>query len=133
MHEGSILTDIAWIMVGAMIAALIFQRLRLPPLLGYLIAGFFLGPHLGLWPALVEVENVQELSELGVIFLMFYIGLEFDLEESEQDGIAVAWHTGDEVVCARFGPPRRDVGTSVAARAAFVAGASAPPPACPLP
>lgn len=84
MHEGSILTDIAWIMVGAMVAALIFQRLRLPPLLGYLLAGFFLGPHLGWWPALVHVENVQELSELGVIFLMFYIGLEFDLEKLKQ-------------------------------------------------
>lgn len=44
MHEGSILTDIAWIMVGAMVAALLFQRLRLPPLLGYLVAGFFLAP-----------------------------------------------------------------------------------------
>lgn len=84
MHEGSILTDIAWIMVGAMVAALLFQRLRLPPLLGYLVAGFFLGPHLGWWPALVEVENVMELSELGVIFLMFYIGLEFDLEKLKQ-------------------------------------------------
>ncbi len=84
MHEGSILTDIAWIMVGAMVAALIFQRLRLPPLLGYLLAGFFLGPHLGWWPALVQVENVQEFSELGVIFLMFYIGLEFDLEKLKQ-------------------------------------------------
>jgi CPA2 family monovalent cation:H+ antiporter-2 len=84
MHEGSILTDIAWIMVGAMVAALVFQKLRLPPLLGYLVAGFFLGPHLGLWPALVQVENVQELSELGVIFLMFYIGLEFDLDKLKQ-------------------------------------------------
>lgn len=48
------------------------------------MAGFFLGPHLGWWPALVQVENVQELSELGVIFLMFYIGLEFDLEKLKQ-------------------------------------------------
>ena len=84
MHEGSILPDIAWIMVGAMIAALICQRIKLPPLLGYLMAGFFLGPHLGFWPPLVNQENVSDLSELGVIFLMFYIGLEFDLERLKQ-------------------------------------------------
>ena len=84
MHEGSILPDIAWIMVGAMAAALLCQRLKLPPLLGYLIAGFFLGPHLGLWSAMVNQSNVSDLSELGVIFLMFYIGLEFDLEKLRQ-------------------------------------------------
>lgn len=84
MHEGTILTDIAWIMVGAMVAALLFQKLKLPPLLGFLAAGFFLGPNLDLWPALVHVENVEGLSELGVIFLMFYIGLEFDLERLKQ-------------------------------------------------
>jgi len=84
MHEGSILTDIAWIMVGAMLATLIFQKLRLPPLLGYLVAGCFLGPNLDLWGTLVHLENVHELSELGVIFLMFYIGLEFDLDRLKQ-------------------------------------------------
>ncbi|MDA0350414.1 MAG: cation:proton antiporter [Verrucomicrobia bacterium] len=84
MHEGSILTDIAWIMVGAMVAALVFQKLRLPSLLGFLVVGVFLGPNLGWWPALVRLENVTELSELGVIFLMFYIGLEFDLDRLKQ-------------------------------------------------
>lgn len=78
MPAHSILTDLAWIMLSAAAAALIFQRLKIPLLLGYLVAGFIVGPHLGLWPALVELDNVQELSELGVIFLLFYIGLEFD-------------------------------------------------------
>ncbi len=78
MHEHSILTDLGWILLSAAAAALIFQRLKMPLLIGYIAAGFLVGPHLGLWPALVEIENVQELSELGVIFLLFYIGLEFD-------------------------------------------------------
>jgi CPA2 family monovalent cation:H+ antiporter-2 len=78
MPAHSILTDLAWIMLSAAVAALIFQRLKIPLLLGYIAAGFIVGPHLGLWPTLVELENVQELSELGVIFLLFYIGLEFD-------------------------------------------------------
>ena len=78
MPAHSILTDLAWIMLSAAVAALIFQHLKIPLLLGYIAAGFIVGPHLGLWPALVELDNVQELSELGVIFLLFYIGLEFD-------------------------------------------------------
>ncbi len=78
MHEHSILTDLAWILLSAAAAALILQRFRIPLLIGYLVAGFLVGPHLGLWPTLVVLENVQELSELGVIFLLFYLGLEFD-------------------------------------------------------
>lgn len=80
MHETNILHDLAWIMLAAAIAVIAFQKIKLPPLLGYIAAGFAIGPHLGLWPALVQIENVQELAELGVIFLMFYIGLEFDLD-----------------------------------------------------
>jgi len=78
MHEHSILTDLAWILLSAAAAALILQHFRIPLLIGYLVAGFLVGPHLGLWPTLVVLENVKELSELGVIFLLFYLGLEFD-------------------------------------------------------
>lgn len=78
MHEHSILIDLAWILLSAAATALVLQRFDIPLLIGYLAAGFLVGPHLGLWPTLVVLDNVQELSELGVIFLLFYIGLEFD-------------------------------------------------------
>ncbi|MEC7905865.1 MAG: cation:proton antiporter [Verrucomicrobiota bacterium] len=78
MHAHSIVNDLAWILFAATVAALALHPFRIPLLIGYIVAGFLVGPHLGLWPALVELENVQELSELGVIFLLFYIGLEFD-------------------------------------------------------
>lgn len=80
-HSSPILADLAWIMLAAAIAALICARIKVPSLLGYLFAGFFLGPNLGLWPPLVTLSNVQDLSELGVVFLMFYIGLEFNIEK----------------------------------------------------
>ena len=76
MHEHSIVNDLAWILFTAAVAALALHRFKIPLLIGYIVAGFLVGPHLGL--ALVELDNVQELSELGVIFLLFYIGLEFD-------------------------------------------------------
>ena len=84
MHSSTILTDLAWIMLAAAISAILFSRLKLPPLLGYLAAGLFLGPNLGLWPSIVSLDNVQELSELGVVFLMFYIGLEFNIDRVKQ-------------------------------------------------
>lgn len=80
-HSSPILADLAWIMLGAAIAALVCARIKLPSLLGYIFAGFLLGPNLGLWPPLVTLSNVQDLSELGVVFLMFYIGLEFNIEK----------------------------------------------------
>ncbi|MBK1878124.1 cation:proton antiporter [Pelagicoccus mobilis] len=83
-HSSTILSDLAWIMLGAALASLICAKIKLPPLLGYLFAGFFLGPNLDLWPALVTLSNVQDLSELGVVFLMFYIGLEFNIERVKQ-------------------------------------------------
>jgi len=83
-HGSTLLSDLAWIMLGAAVAALICSKIKLPPLLGYIFAGFLLGPSLGLWPPLVTLSNVQELSELGVVFLMFYIGLEFNLEKVRQ-------------------------------------------------
>lgn len=78
MHETNILNDLAWIMLAAAIAALVFHRIKLPPLLGYIAAGFIIGPK-GVSPDLIDLSSVLQLSELGVIFLMFYIGLEFDL------------------------------------------------------
>ena len=83
-HSTTILSDLAWIMLAAAIAAIVCTRIKLPPLLGYLASGFFLGPNLGLWPPLVTLSNVQDLSELGVVFLMFYIGLEFNIEKVKQ-------------------------------------------------
>jgi len=80
-HQTSILTDFAWIMVAAAAAALVFQRLNMPAMIGYLAAGLALGPHLGILHLVSGLDNVQALSELGVIFLMFYIGLEFDFDQ----------------------------------------------------
>jgi CPA2 family monovalent cation:H+ antiporter-2 len=57
----------------------VFRLLRLPPMLGYLLAGVIIGPHaLGLIP---DTEETRHLAEFGVVFLMFSIGLEFSLSK----------------------------------------------------
>lgn len=78
-HLG-ILQDLGWLMVSAALAAIVFQRLRQPVILGYILAGILLGPGSFFPSPLHELDNIKALAELGVLFLMFYIGLEFNPE-----------------------------------------------------
>lgn len=76
--DHGIIQDLGWLMVSAALAAVVFQRLRQPVILGYILAGVLLGPGSFFPSPLHELENINELAELGVLFLMFYIGLEFN-------------------------------------------------------
>lgn len=62
----------------AAVTTVVFQRLRQPVVLGYLLAGFILGPNVPI-PLFADRQLIQTLSELGVILLMFSLGLEFSL------------------------------------------------------
>ena len=71
--------DVAGILGLSIAVILLFQRLRIPAILGFLVAGVIAGPHgLGLVGAQQEVEV---LAEVGVILLLFTIGIEFSLKE----------------------------------------------------
>jgi len=81
MHgAGGFLQDLAVVLCVAALTAVLFQRLHLPVVLGYLLAGLLVGPHLPL-PLFADIDTVQGLSELGVIVLMFSIGLEFSIRK----------------------------------------------------
>jgi CPA2 family monovalent cation:H+ antiporter-2 len=77
--EISLLKDLAIVLFACSIFAIIFHYLRLPLLLGYIVAGFLVGPNFHLIPTIQDANTIHHLSELGIIFLMFFIGLEFDL------------------------------------------------------
>jgi CPA2 family monovalent cation:H+ antiporter-2 len=62
----------------AAVTTVVFQRLRQPVVLGYIVAGLIVGPHVPI-PLVVDRDTVHSLSELGVILLMFSLGLEFSL------------------------------------------------------
>ena len=80
MEESShLLHDLGWLMAAAAIASILFRRMKQPAIIGYLAAGLLLGPHLLPSTPISDSANLGQLSELGVLFLMFYIGLEFDL------------------------------------------------------
>ncbi len=65
------------LLAAAVLVVVIFRTLRLPPLLGYLIVGVAIGPHALGW--ITTTDEVRDLAEIGVVFLMFSIGLEFSL------------------------------------------------------
>jgi K+:H+ antiporter len=79
MDAHDFLRTLAMVLVTAGLTAIVFQRMRLPVVFGYMAAGLIVSPHFPLVPIAAHEETVQTLSELGVILLMFALGLEFSL------------------------------------------------------
>src|SRR3954470_11142728 len=79
MHELSLLQDLAVIMIVAGIVTLLCHRFKQPVVLGYIIAGVLIGPHTPPYALVSDEHTIKSLSELGVVFLMFSLGLEFNL------------------------------------------------------
>ncbi len=78
-HATSFLQDLAILMLFAGVTIVIFTRLKQPIVLGYMVAGFLIGPYF-IKPGLInDRESIETLSQLGVIFLMFCLGLEFSI------------------------------------------------------
>lgn len=75
------LQDMAVVMLAAGLVSLVFNRLRQPALLGFILAGILIGPHLLPVPLVQNQETIHTLSELGILFLMFSLGLEFNLRK----------------------------------------------------
>ena len=79
MVHGGFLSDIAVVLGVAAVTSFIAKKLKLPSILGYLFAGFLIGPYIPI-PLFAELERVETMSEFGVILVMFAVGLEFRLK-----------------------------------------------------
>src|SRR6476619_3589621 len=77
------LENLALVLCTAAVTSFLFQRIRLPVVFGYLVAGMIVGPYLPI-PLAADEKVLQALSELGVILLMFSLGLEFRLQKVAQ-------------------------------------------------
>src|SRR5512137_407062 len=86
MHEISFLQDLAVVMVVAGLVTVIFHRFKQSVVLGYILAGVIIGPHTPPFPLIQDQETINTLAELGVILLMFSLGLEFSLRKLTQVG-----------------------------------------------
>ncbi len=85
-HLPGLIADLALILITAAITTLLFKRIKQPLVLGYIIAGFLVGPHLSLTPTVADTANVKTLADIGVIFLLFSLGLEFSFKKLKRVG-----------------------------------------------
>ncbi len=80
-EEANLLKDLALILISAGVFTIISKALKQPLILGYILAGFLVGPHMGLFPTVTSTAEVSEWSEIGIIFLLFALGLEFSFKK----------------------------------------------------
>lgn len=80
-HLAPLISDLALILMCAGIMTLIFKKLKQPLVLGYIVAGFMASPHFEFTPSVTDSANIQTWSEIGVIFLLFALGLEFSFKK----------------------------------------------------
>jgi monovalent cation:H+ antiporter-2, CPA2 family len=91
MHEiAPLIKDLAVILGVASLVALLFQRIRQPVVLGYLLAGAIVGPYTPPYALVSDIPNIKIISELGVIFLMFSLGLEFSFHKLKRVGFSAS-------------------------------------------
>lgn len=81
VHLPDLISDLGLILITAAIAVLLFRMLKQPLVLGYLVAGFLAGSEFDFFPTVQDVNSVKVWAEIGVIFLLFSLGLEFSFKK----------------------------------------------------
>lgn len=87
MHSITFLQDLAVVMIIAGVVTLVFHRFKQPVVLGYVLAGVVIGPYTPPFKLIRDDETIKTLGELGLIFLMFSLGLEFSLRQLKRVGV----------------------------------------------
>src|SRR5690606_41092593 len=80
-HLPKLIEDLALILVTGAFTTILFKKIKHPMVLGYIIAGLLVGPHISLTPTVAEGSNVKILAEIGVTFLLFSLALEFSFKK----------------------------------------------------
>ena len=80
-HLPELIQDMALILLVGALVTILFKRIKQPLVLGYIIAGFLVGPHFSYLPTIVDHENIDTFAEIGVIMLLFSLGLEFSFKK----------------------------------------------------
>lgn len=83
-----LVSDLALILVVAGIVTLVFKKLRQPLVLGYIVAGFLVSPHMPFTMSVVDKADIQTWADIGVIFLLFSLGLDFSFKKILKMGMA---------------------------------------------
>ena len=95
----ALVNDLALILVVAGIVTLLFKRLKQPLVLGYVVAGFLVSPHMPYTASVVDSENIHLWSDLGVMFLLFSLGLDFSFKKILKMGASPIISTCTTIFC----------------------------------
>ncbi|MBC8591679.1 cation:proton antiporter [Oscillospiraceae bacterium N12] len=77
----TLIADLALILLCAGVMTLLFKKLKQPLVLGYVVAGFLASPHMPFTPSVMDTANIKTWADIGVIFLLFALGLEFSFKK----------------------------------------------------
>ena len=100
--------DLALILVVAGIVTLIFKRLKQPLVLGYIVAGFLVSPNMPYTASVVDMGNVHLWADIGVMFTLFSLGLDFSFKKILRMGASPIISTCTIIFCMAMlgtGPP----------------------------
>ena len=97
-HLPKLIEDLALILIAGAITTLLFRWIKQPLILGYILAGFLVGPHFKYLPTVSDIMNVETWAEIGVIFLLFSLGLEFSFKKLMRVGGAASITAFVEIV-----------------------------------
>lgn len=99
LHLPVLITDLGLILAAAGITTLLFKKIKQPLVLGYILAGLLVGPHINFIPTVTDNESIHIWAEIGVIFLLFSLGLEFSFKKLVKVGGSASITAIVEVVC----------------------------------
>ena len=77
----SLISDLAVILISAGLVTLLFKKLKQPVVLGYIVAGILAGPAFTQIPTVSDVESIHIWADIGIIFLLFALGLDFSIKK----------------------------------------------------
>ena len=89
-HTNGLIADLAWILLLGAIVTILFKRLKQPVVLGYILAGFLASPKFEYLPSISNLDNITFWADLGIVVLMFSIGLEFSFRKLLNSGSSAA-------------------------------------------
>ena len=81
MNIEGLIADLALILVLGAVSTILFRKLKQPIVLGYIVAGFLVGPHFDYFPTIHNEDNIEFWAQIGIIVLLFSLGLEFSFKK----------------------------------------------------
>lgn len=99
LHLPVLITDLGLILAAAGVTTLLFKKINQPLVLGYILAGLLVGPHIHFIPTVTDNESIHIWAEIGVIFLLFSLGLEFSFKKLVKVGGSASITAIVEVIC----------------------------------